>query len=159
VEVGDAIVTEVSASFWEYPGQILRTFAVAADPPPLYRELHDVAEAALDAIRDVVRDGTTAAEVVSAADVIEDAGFTTYDDLVHGFVGGYWEPVLGSRSHTPVVPDVAFGAGMTVVIQPNVTTPDERAGVQTGELVLVTETGTERLHRSERGFHRIGDLS
>jgi hypothetical protein len=35
---------------------------------------------------------------------------------------------------------------MTVVIQPNVVTPDGKAGVQTGELVLVTATGVEPLH-------------
>ena len=45
---------------------------------------------------------------------------------------------------------------MTVVLQPNVITPDERAGVQTGELVLVTETGWEPLHRYPRGLTRIG---
>ena len=45
---------------------------------------------------------------------------------------------------------------MTVVIQPNVITPDERAGVQTGELVLVTESGWESLHRYPRGLARIG---
>jgi Xaa-Pro dipeptidase len=41
---------------------------------------------------------------------------------------------------------------MTVVVQPNVVTPDESAGVQTGELLLVTERGAERLHRYERGL-------
>jgi hypothetical protein len=45
---------------------------------------------------------------------------------------------------------------MTVVLQPNVITPDERAGVQTGELVLVTESGWEPLHRYPRGLGRIG---
>jgi Xaa-Pro dipeptidase len=45
---------------------------------------------------------------------------------------------------------------MTVVVQPNVVTPDERAGVQTGELVLVTKAGVERLHAYERGFLRVG---
>ena len=54
-------------------------------------------------------------------------------------------------------PDFTFAAGMTVVIQPNVITPDERAGVQTGELVLVTETGWEPLHGYPRGLGRIGD--
>ena len=44
---------------------------------------------------------------------------------------------------------------MTVVIQPNVITRDEQAGVQTGELVLVTETGWESLHRFPRGFARL----
>jgi Xaa-Pro dipeptidase len=155
---GDALTTEISASFWDYPGQILRTFTVAADPTPLYRELHDVARAAFDAIVSVLRQGTHAGEVVQAAAVIEDAGFTTYDDLVHGFVGGYLPPVLGSRSRALwETPDATFEAGMTVVVQPNVITPDERAGVQTGELVLITETGVERLHRSEPGPFRVGD--
>jgi Xaa-Pro aminopeptidase len=92
------------------------------------------------------------------ADVILGAGYTIYDDLVHGYGGGYLPPVIsradleGSRAA-----DFTFAAGMTVVIQPNVITPDERAGVQTGELVLVTETGWESLHRFPRGLARIGD--
>ena len=65
------------------------------------------------------------------------ATITIRDDLVHGFVGGYLPPVLGARQP---VPDFTFEAGMTVVVQPNVVTPDERAGVQVGELLLVTET-------------------
>ena len=77
--------------------------------------------------------------------MIEDAGFTIRDDLVHGFVGGYLPPVLG-RSRRRPVPDFTFEAGMTVVVQPNVVTPDERAGVQVGELLLVTDDGAERLH-------------
>jgi Xaa-Pro dipeptidase len=150
---GDALTCEVSAAFWEHPGQLLRTFAVAAEPTPLHAELHAVADAAFDAILARLRSGATAEELVAAAEVIEDAGYTTRDDLVHGFVGGYLPPVLGSRSRalTPV-PDFTFAAGMTVVVQPNVVTPDERAGVQTGELVLVGETGAERLHGFPRGL-------
>jgi Xaa-Pro dipeptidase len=154
---GDALTTEISASFWDHPGQVLRTFTIAADPTPLYRELHDVAQAAFDAIAGVVRDGTHVGDAIEAATVIEDAGFTTYDDLVHGFVGAYLPPVLGSRSRTlEPPPDMTFRAGMTVVIQPNVITPDERAGVQTGELVHVTRDGVERLHRAPPGLERIG---
>ena len=41
---------------------------------------------------------------------------------------------------------------MTVVVQPNVVTPDHKAGVQVGELIRVTQTGFERLHRAPRGF-------
>jgi hypothetical protein len=44
---------------------------------------------------------------------------------------------------------------MTLVVQPNVVTGDERAGVQTGELVAVREDGFERLHHVERGLLRI----
>jgi Xaa-Pro dipeptidase len=76
---------------------------------------------------------------------------------VHGFVGGYLPPVLGSRSRMlGEVPDFVFRAGMTVVVQPNVVTPDETAGVQTGELLLVTDDGVERLHAVARGMHAVG---
>jgi Xaa-Pro aminopeptidase len=93
---------------------------------------------------------------VAAAGVIEDAGYTTVDDLVHGLGGGYLPPVLGSRSRTlEPLPDLLFAEGMTVVVQPNVTTPDGLAGVQTGELLLVTADGCERLHTFPRGLGRI----
>jgi Xaa-Pro dipeptidase len=89
--------------------------------------------------------------------VIEEAGFTTCDDLVHGFVGGYLPPVLGSRSRPAgPLPDLKLEAGMMIVVQPNVITRDHVAGVQVGELVLVTETGYERLHAAPAGLIRVG---
>ena len=45
---------------------------------------------------------------------------------------------------------------MTVVVQPNVVTPDGRAGVQTGELVLVTGVGHEHLHTTPPGVITAG---
>ena len=45
---------------------------------------------------------------------------------------------------------------MTVVIQPNVITRDHKAGVQVGELIRVTRTGFELLHRTKRGMFRVG---
>jgi hypothetical protein len=44
---------------------------------------------------------------------------------------------------------------MALVIQPNVITPDERAGVQTGHLVVVTQDGHRSLHDFPRGLGRI----
>ena len=154
---GDVLACEVSASYWDYTGQLLRTFTVAEEPTPLYRELHDVADAAFDSVFAQVRPGATAADLVDASGVIEDAGFTTRDDLVHGFVGGYLPPVLGDRSRAlEEVPDFTLEEGMTIVIQPNVVTRDESDGVQTGELVAVRPGGAELLHDYERGLLRIG---
>lgn len=150
---GDVLICEISASYWEYTGQLLRTFAVAAEPPPLHRELHAVADAAFDAVAGRLRAGATARELVEASGLIEEAGFTTRDDLVHGFVGGYLPPVLGTRGRALApVPEFTFESGMTVVVQPNIVTKDESAGVQTGELLLVTDDGVERLHSYPRGF-------
>jgi Xaa-Pro dipeptidase len=156
VNAGDAVVAEISAAFWEYPGQVLRSFTVGAEPTPLYRDLHAAAAAAFDAIAAVLKDGTTPGEIIEAASVIERAGFTIIDDLLHGYGGGYLPPVLGSRSRPGAqTSSEPLRAGMTVVIQPNVVTPDGKAGVQTGELVLVTATGIEPLHAAPRGFVRV----
>jgi Xaa-Pro aminopeptidase len=155
---GDVLSCELSTAYGvDYPGQLLRTFTVAAPPTPLYDELHAVADEALTRIEAVLAPGVTPAEVVEAATVIEEAGFTTVDDLVHGLGGGYLPPVFGSRSRTlEPLPSTELAAGMTVVVQPNVTTPDGRAGVQTGELFAVTASGCERLHDFPRGLGRIG---
>ena len=104
----------------------------------------------------VVKAGAPARALVEASALIEEAGFTTCDDLVHGFVGGYLPPVLGSASRPAgPVPELALEAGMTIVLQPNVVTRDGRAGVQIGELVLITEAGHERLHRAPMEFFRL----
>jgi len=70
--------------------------------------------------------------------------------------GGYLPPILGCRSRPAgPVPQEPFRAGQTVVIQPNVVTRDGKAGVQVGEMVLITETGIERVHAFPRGFLRL----
>ena len=81
---------------------------------------------------------------------------TIIDDLLHGYGGGYLPPILGCKSRpSGPVPEAPFRAGQTVVIQPNVVTRDGKAGVQTGEMVVITESGVERLHTVPRGFHII----
>jgi Xaa-Pro aminopeptidase len=156
VQKGDIVFAEISAAFWEHPGQVLRSFAVGEDPPQLYRTLHAAADAAFDAIAQVLKAGATPAEVIEVAGVIEDSGFTIIDDLLHGYGGGYLPPILGSRSRPAgPIPQEPFQAGQTVVIQPNVVTRDGKAGVQTGEMVLITKIGIERLHTFPRGFARV----
>jgi Xaa-Pro aminopeptidase len=155
LQPGDVVVAEISAAFWEHAGQVLRSFALG-EPTPLYRDLHAAADAAFDAIAAVLKAGATPAQVIEASGAIEQAGFTIIDDLLHGYGGGYLPPILGSKSRPagPVPPE-PFRAGQTVVIQPNVVTRDHKAGVQTGEMVLITDTGIERLHAMPRGFHIV----
>jgi len=149
---GDVVVAEITAAFWEHPGQLLRSFALG-EPTQLYRDLHAAADAAFDAIAAVLKAGATPAQVIEASGVIEDSGFTIIDDLLHGYGGGYLPPILGAKSRPAgPVPHEPFRAGQTVVIQPNVVTRDHKAGVQTGEMVLVTESGIERFHAMPRGF-------
>ena len=157
VAQGDVIFCELSAFWWDYAGQVLRTMTVAADPTPLFRDLYDTAEAAFDAVTKVVRHGTTMQEIVDAAGVIERAGFSVCDDFMHGFGGGYFQPIVGSKSRPAgPLPDMTLEENMTVVVQPNVITPDQAAGVQVGEMIRVTKTGFERLHKAERRLFRVG---
>lgn len=157
VQKGDVVFCELSSFFWDYPGQVLRTFTVEAEPTPLYRELHATAEAAFDAVTQVVRHGTTMEEIIAAAGMIENNGFTACDDLMHGFGGGYWPPVLGVKSRPAgPLPKMTLEENMTVVVQPNVISKEHTAGVQVGELIRVTKTGFEKLHNTPRGFFRAG---
>lgn len=168
VRAGDAVTCEISAAVApEYAGQVLRTFTVGAPPTPLYADLHAVAEAAFDAMAAVLVPGTTREELLAAAmAVITPAGFSAIDDLAHGFGGGYLPPVIsapgrgvpGTRAADGpgAAGEFVLSAGMTIVVQPNVTTSDGTAGVQTGELLLVTDRGPERLHAFPRGLRRAG---
>ena len=154
----DVVTCEISAAAApEYAGQVLRTITVGAPPTPRYAELHDVADAAYDAIAKAVLPGARAGDLAAAAEaVIGQAGFTAIDDLVHGFGGGYLPPVVPATGRPLATPDFTLTAGMTVVVQPNIVTADGLAGVQTGELLLVTEHGPERLHTFPQGLHRAG---
>jgi len=154
---GDVITCEISAAAVpDYAGQVLRTFTVGAPPTPLYGELYAVAAAAYDAIAAALVPGARAGDLAAAAAVIEQSGFTAIDDLVHGFGGGYLPPVVPAPGRPLPAPDFTLAAGMTVVVQPNVVTGDGRAGVQTGELLLVTEHGPQRLHAYPQGLHQAG---
>lgn len=157
IEKGDVLITEISAHYAGYAGQILRPFAIGTPPTAAYQRLYDVAVEAYNRIAGVLRDGATTEEVLDAAEYIHDSGFTICDDLLHGFGGGYLAPVLRTRrtSNRPPQP-FTFRENMTVVIQPNVITPDERMGVQVGELVRITKNGVESLHTYPMHFISAG---
>lgn len=155
---GDVLSTELSVDYWGYTGQVLRTFFIGEEPNALYRELHAVADAVLDRILERIRPGIHVRDLVAASSQIEDSGFTIIDDLVHGYGGGYLPPVLGSRSRPAAgeIPDMILKRGMALVVQPNVVTKDWKAGVQTGNLLVVTDTGAKSLQKFPRGFHVLG---
>ena len=159
LEPGDVVVCELSAAFWGYSGQVLRTFTVEAEPTPLFRDLHATAEAVFDAVTRAIRPGATSEELIEATAAVEQSGFTTCDDVVHGYGGGYFQPIIGSKSRpAPSTPTLALRENMCMVVQPNVITRDRTAGVQVGELVRVTRTGCETLHTTPRGLFRAGQI-
>ncbi|HEY1388971.1 MAG TPA: M24 family metallopeptidase [Ktedonobacterales bacterium] len=157
LQAGDVLITEISAQYNGYPGQILRPFSIGEPPTADYQRMYDLAAHVFERIAAVIRHGAMVGDVLDAADEIAAAGYTICDDLLHGFGGGYFAPLArtkqtgGTRN-----PGFVFAENMTVVIQPNVITPDERMGVQVGELVRVTRTGIEYLHRYPMRFTQCG---
>ena len=86
LRAGDVLSCEVSASHRGYPGQLLRTFTIAAPATPLYEDLHRVAAEAFGAMAARLRAGAVAGDLTAAAaEIIVGAGYTIYDDLMHGF--------------------------------------------------------------------------
>ena len=159
VQAGDFVFCELSAAWWDYSGQVLRGFTVEAEPTPLYRDLHATAAAAYNAITKAIRPGVHVQALIDASAIIEENGYTTYDDLVHGYGGGYFQPILGSKSRPAGrVWDMTLQENMCMVVQPNVITRDEKAGVQFGELVRVTNDGFESLHRTPYDMFRAGQM-
>ncbi len=155
IERGDVLITEISAEYWGYTGQIHRAYAIGAEPSAELQRLHDVAVEAYERMRQVLRDGATVADILTAADVIQERGCTVYDDLLHG--ASQLPPIIQTRqtARTPV-PDFTFREDMVVVIQPNVVANDARVGLQVGETLRVTRIGTERLHDYPMRFIRCG---
>lgn len=156
LQVGDVVLTEISAQYHGYFGQTLRPFTVGAPPTPRYQELYDVAEAAYDRIASVLRAGVDVGEVRAAAGLIDERGLAVHDDVLHG-ANGNWTPIVRTpATEFEPVTGFRFVSGMTVVIQPNPITPDGSAGVQVGDMVQIIDDGIERLHTLPNEFLRIG---
>jgi Xaa-Pro aminopeptidase len=154
IETGDVIITEISASYWGYSGQIHRPIFVGTEPTEPWQRMFDTAREAYDAMADAIRPGATEADVIRAASVIGERGYDIYDDLIHGYGVDIHPPVIDrscSRywpwdDSAPAPEGRRFEANMAIVIQPNPITPDERMGLQLGALTIVTDGGAESLH-------------
>src|SRR3989441_9217641 len=134
-----------------------RAYAIGADPTDAYIELHDVAVEAYQRIVDVLHDGATVADVLDAAEMIHERGFTIFDDLLHGT--GQLPPIIQTRrtKRGDWTEDFVFREDMVVVVQPNVVNDSTgRLGLQVGETVRITKTGIQRLHDYPMRFIRIG---
>jgi Xaa-Pro aminopeptidase len=149
IQQGDCLITEISGAWWGYSGQIHRTYSVGEGPTKEWQEMHAVAVAAFDAIRNLVKDGTSTREVEEAAELVHQRGYTLYDDLLHG--ANQYPPIIQSKSTSRREGgEMFFRENMVITIQPNVCTPDERMGLQFGETFVVRKNGCEPLHNYPR---------
>src|SRR5262249_55177436 len=112
---GGVVFAEFWGVFGGYSGRVLRTYGVAAEPTPLYRDLYAVAEEAFNVVRKVLRPGARPHDILDAAAVIGRSGFAVCDDLLHGYIGGYLPPVLGTHERpSGPIPDTGLQEDMAV---------------------------------------------
>ena len=145
---GDVVITEFSASYWGYTGQIHRPIFVEAEPTPEWQRLFDIALEVYEAVVSVLGADAKEADVIRAAEPIREAGYAIYDDLVHGYGVDIMPPIVDRDrlGFPPADGGARFERNMTVVVQPNPITPDERMGLQLGALTVIREEGAESLH-------------
>jgi Xaa-Pro aminopeptidase len=153
LEKGDVIITEISASYWGYSGQIQRPIAVGCDPTPEWSRLFETGVRAYEQICRALAPGATEGEVIRSASLIGEAGYRIYDDLIHGFGVDIQPPIIDQsccrfwEEKTPPPAGRSMARDMAIVVQPNPITPDERLGLQVGDLTRVTDEGAVSLQQ------------
>ncbi|MFP6888308.1 MAG: M24 family metallopeptidase [Nitrospinota bacterium] len=157
LEAGDILLTEISAAYFGYAGQVLRPFTVAADPTPPYRALFDAAMACFEGVAKAMKAGAPVGDILDAVDVIPRRGFKIYDSIAHGFGVDLVQPSIGIRGSGYAAPpaDFCYEENMVMVIQPN-PMDDAGRGLQIGDLGIVTPDGFESLHTYPMAFPRCG---
>lgn len=141
LDTGDLVTMDFGALVDGYHADMTRTVAIG-EPSSALRRLHGVVRAAQQAGVEAVRPGATTQSVDTACrQVISDAGHA--DHFVHGTGHGvglliHEEPFLGATTAG------TLKSGMAITVEPGVYVPG-LGGVRIEDVVLVGETGAERL--------------
>jgi Xaa-Pro dipeptidase len=143
LEPGDVVWIDVGAEVDGYCGDVTRTVVVpGAEPDSELARALEVVRRAQQAAVQVVRPGTTAAAVDTAARAaIAEAGLGTYfpHRTGHGLgLQPHEPPYLVDGSEEPLLP------GMVFTVEPGVYLPG-KGGVRIEDVVLVTPDGAELL--------------
>ncbi|MFC6904678.1 aminopeptidase P family protein [Halalkalicoccus tibetensis] len=148
IGTGDPVVLDFGTRFDGYPSDQTRTIVFGGEPSEGFEEIHEVVREAQGAAVERVEPGVPAEAVDRAArDVIEDAGYG--ERFTHRTGHG-----VGIEVHEP--PYIVAGntreleEGMVFSVEPGIYLEGE-FGVRIEDLVVVTETGCERLNDSNRG--------
>jgi Xaa-Pro dipeptidase len=150
---GDIVITELSAEYGGYAGQIHRPIAIGTKPTENYSKLYDVALEAYESVLSVLKDGATSEELINAADEsIVSKGYTVCDSLVHGFGTDLAFPELGTSNSVYAKPQYEFKENMAIVVQPNPVTLDNKFGLQLGNLCLVGKAKSISLQKFPMKF-------
>ena len=148
---GDAVVVDIGGTLDGYCSDCTRNYVVGREPDG-FAAAHDALEAAQGAAVDAARPGVTAAAVDAAArGRLDDAGYGEW--FVHRTGHG-----IGLDEHEdPYIVagnELVLEPGMTFSIEPGVYLPG-RFGMRIEDIVVVTESGCERLNTLDRAAVRV----
>jgi Xaa-Pro aminopeptidase len=147
IQKGDLVLTEITGTYYGYPGQLIRPIALG-DPPPELRKMADLAIDLYLDVQKVVKVGNTPRDVYRCSQRILDEGFTIQCPVIHGY-SQVLQPPFASVPNDPcwsVMLDEPFRENQLIVIEPNPTTPDLQRGFFIGGMNLVTKEGAVSLH-------------
>lgn len=163
---GDVIITEMHPRYQGYTTHVERTFSVAADPSREMEHIHEGCVAVFDAGLAAFNAGSS---IVTAMKGVEDEMRSRSLDFIELGIHGHG---LGSleyprfRHHASEVDTGAMGRigdefrpGMVFAFNIDLVDPaymDGQTGAVFAETVVITESGPEVLHMTERRIQRAG---
>jgi len=151
LQKGDSLVLDFGGVYDDYFSDITRSVFVGS-PPEEYRRIYEVVQQAQEAAFRAVRPGMACQEVDRAARrVIAAAGYGEY--FIHRAGHGlgldvHEEPYMVEGNAMPLEP------GMVFSIEPGIYIPG-RYGVRIEDIVVVTESGGERLNAAPRELRAL----
>ena len=149
IAAGEPVVLDFGTRVDGYPSDTTRTVVFGGEPSAEFEKVHGVVREAQAAAVDRVEPGVEARTVDAAArGVIEDAGYG--EAFIHRTGHGvgldvHEEPYIASDADTVLEPGMVFSVEPGVYLEGSF-------GVRIEDLVVVTDSGCERLNESPRDW-------
>jgi Xaa-Pro aminopeptidase len=151
IEHGDAVVVDFGGHQNGYASDTTRMFVVG-EPPYGFGDAFEVLHTAQAAAVEHVKPGVTAESVdATARDIITEAG---YGDLFIHRTGHGIGMDTHERPYLVEGNEQVLENGMSFSIEPGIYNPGEW-GMRIEDIVTVTDTGVERLNRSDRHYRIV----
>jgi Xaa-Pro dipeptidase len=154
---GDVLWTDVSITYAGYCSDFGRTWIVGRDPTPRQQAQFDKWREIMAAVLDVLRAGTTAAELGRAATKANGGNrpWLPHFYLGHGIgVNAAETPMIGTDLGDEFDEKFVFEPGMVLVLEP-VVWEDDTGGYRSEEIVVITEEGWVQL--TDYPYHPYAD--
>jgi Xaa-Pro dipeptidase len=145
---GDVVLTEISAKYAGYWGQVQKPFAIGK-PSERYLDLIKVTQELYRIISESLYPGNTLGNVNALGKkYLKQHNLERVVCFAHGVgMEAPEEPLIGKMDTWPMDSDQVIVPGNAFVVEPNPAVKDKTAGMFLGDTFVVTETGSVCLNR------------